>query len=207
MLSVPGRRPQTHATQAGAGRRRNLPGNARPVVDRAPETARFSNTDAAPNPGAAGGVSMVVIVSVPLACMLALAAPGGEVAWWTRGRGGAGGFGAGANGWTSHTLADTRNEHTMATDATVAVAGSLSLRVPPKGTASAGLDVTLLPAKGAALPPQLDLYATFVDSRGRTVPVYLPTRVPIARTVALGASRDSASPLPAGSARSGPCSR
>jgi hypothetical protein len=123
--------------------------------------------------------------------------PGGEVAWWTRGRGGAGGFGAGANGWTSHTLADTRNEHTMATDAAVAVAGSLSLRVPPKGTASAGLDVTLLPAKGAALPPQLDLYATFVDSRGRTVPVYLPTRVPIARTVALGASRDSASPLPA----------
>ncbi|MBU3682499.1 MAG: hypothetical protein FGM39_00480 [Phycisphaerales bacterium] len=49
-------------------------------MDRAPETARFSNTDAAPNPGAAGGVSMVVIASVPLACMLALAAPGGVAA-------------------------------------------------------------------------------------------------------------------------------
>ena len=80
MLSVPGGRPQTRRRRDGAGGRRNLPGNGRPDVDRAPETARFSNTDAAPNPGAAGGVSMVVIASVPLACMLALAAPGGVVA-------------------------------------------------------------------------------------------------------------------------------
>ena len=116
--------------------------------------------------------------------------PSGEVAWWTRGRAGTGPFGAGANGWTSHTLADTRNEHTMGTSA--AARGSLALAVPPRGTASADLAVTLMPSPGEALPPQLDLYATFVDSRGRTVPVYLPTRVPIARSVARAASRASA---------------
>ena len=51
-----------------------------PGVDRAPGTANFLNTDAAPNRGAAVGVSMAMPAFVALACMLALAAPGGVAA-------------------------------------------------------------------------------------------------------------------------------
>jgi hypothetical protein len=121
----------------------------------------------------------------------------GSTAWWTRGRAGSGAFGAGANGWTSHTMADVHNEHTMSTAAAIVAPGSLELRVPPKGQARAELPLTVMPARGPVLPPQLDLYATFEDSRGRTVPVYLPTRVPIARTVPLAGTREQAPPFPA----------
>ena len=121
----------------------------------------------------------------------------GATAWWTRGRSGTGAFGAGANGWTSHTLADTHNEHTMATASAVVAPGALELEVPPKGDSRAELTLTVMPARGAVLPPQLELYATFVDSRGRTVPVYLPSRVPVARVVPAAASRAAAVPFPA----------
>jgi len=56
--------------------------------------------------------------------------------------------------------------------------------------------VTILPRPDAALPPQLDVYATFVDSKGRTVPVYLPTRLPVERTITLPGSRDGSAPMP-----------
>lgn len=121
----------------------------------------------------------------------------GSVAWWTRGRGGAGAFGAGANGWTSHTLADVHNEHTMSTATAIVAPGALEMRVAPKGDARAELAFTVMPAGGPVLPPQLDLYATFVDSHGRTVPVYLPTRVPVARVVPLAGSRGEAPAFPA----------
>ncbi len=121
----------------------------------------------------------------------------GATAWWTRGRAGMGAFGAGANGWTSHTLADTHNAHTMATGAATVAPGELAVTVPPKQESRAEISLTLMPAPGAVLPPQLDVYATFEDSRGRTVPVYLPTRVPVARAVRTAGSRDASIAYPA----------
>jgi hypothetical protein len=125
----------------------------------------------------------------------------GRIAWWTSGLGGLAGAapGAGSNGWTSHTLADTDNAHTMARESRAVVRtarGALQASVPPKGEATVEVPVTVLPKADAMLPPQLDVYATFIDSKGRTVPVYLPTRLPIERRVALPGSRDQASPMP-----------
>ena len=53
-----------------------------------------------------------------------------------------------------------------------------------------------MPQSGTILAPQLDMYATFVDSKGRSVPIYLPTRLPIDRTVQLGTDVTSAVSLP-----------
>ena len=125
----------------------------------------------------------------------------GRIAWWTSGLGGLAGAapGAGSNGWTSHTLADTDNAHTMARESRAvarAERGAIEIAVPPKGEASIEVPVTILPSPDATLPPQLDVYATFVDSKGRTVPVYLPTRLPIERRVALPGARDGAPAMP-----------
>jgi hypothetical protein len=127
--------------------------------------------------------------------------PDGRIAWWISGLGGLAGAspGAGSNGWTSHTLADTDNSHTMAREVRAtarAARGALRASVPPKGEATVEVPVTILPQPGTTLPPQLDVYATFADSKGRTVPVYLPTRLPVDRRLSLPATRDAASEMP-----------
>ena len=118
--------------------------------------------------------------------------PGAPPAWWTPGRAGRGSPGApgGANGWTSHALADVDNEHTMSAHARSVVRvrpDALSVELAPGESRSVEIPVEVLPQRGSDVRvPQVDLYATFADGKGRTVPVYLPTRLPIARTVRPG---------------------
>jgi hypothetical protein len=118
--------------------------------------------------------------------------PGQAPAWWTAGRAGRGtpGAPAGANGWTSHALADVDNEHTMSAHARAVVRvdpAALSVELAPGESRTVEVPVEVLPQPVADVrAPQVDLYATFVDGKGRTVPVYLPTRLPIARTVRAG---------------------
>ena len=125
----------------------------------------------------------------------------GPAVWWTAGRAGQGtpGTTGGANGWTSHTLADVDYASTMATNARSMLrvaSGACEYDVPAKSEVTIEVPVTLMPQSGTILAPQLDMYATFVDSKGRTVPIYLPTRLPIDRTVQLGTDVASAVSLP-----------
>jgi hypothetical protein len=124
----------------------------------------------------------------------------GNPTWWTPGRAGRGtpGTAGGANGWTSPVLADIDNAATMANNARAIVRfapGAGERTVAPKGEATVDVPVTLLPAPGL-IAPQLDVYLTFVDSKGRTVPVYLPTRLPVERTVPVAASIEDATRVP-----------
>ncbi|MCX5641025.1 MAG: metallophosphoesterase [Planctomycetota bacterium] len=125
----------------------------------------------------------------------------GPAVWFTAGRAGRGtpGTTGGMNGWTSHTLADIDNASTMANNARAVLQvapGACDRTIPAKGEATIEVPMTLLPQSGTVLAPQLDVYATFVDSKGRTVPIYLPTRLPIERTIQLSASLQDATPLP-----------
>lgn len=125
----------------------------------------------------------------------------GPSIWWTAGRAGSGtpGTTGGSNGWTSHTLADVDNASTMTNNARAMLhvaAGACEREVPAKSEVTMEVPLTLMPQSGVVLAPQLDVYATFVDSKGRTVPVYLPTRLPIERTIQLSAQLQDATPLP-----------
>ena len=127
--------------------------------------------------------------------------PDGPPAWWTAGRAGRGtpGTTGGVNGWTSHVLADIDNPFTMQSNARAVVRtapGACERTVEPKGEAVIEVPVTILPQSGMVLAPQLEVYATFTDSKGRTVPVYLPTRLPVQRTVVTAARIDDAAPIP-----------
>lgn len=122
--------------------------------------------------------------------------------WWTpASESGAAPWSAGINGWTSHTAFDIDNPHTMRRGGVQVVnpAGPVLVNeVPPGGKVSVPLELKLL-LEGVppdAPPPQLDLYVTFTDSRGREVPVFMPTRVPMKRTVSLGAEVDQATAWP-----------
>ena len=132
-----------------------------------------------------------------------LAGAGGPPIWWTAGRAGRGtaGTAGGTNGWTSHAPADVDNAHTMANNARSVVAaapGALRIEVPPGAARTVDVPVTLLPQRpDGVLAPQLDAYATFVDTKGRTVPVWLPTRLPVARSVRVGTDPDAAPPYAA----------
>ena len=115
--------------------------------------------------------------------------PGAAPAWWTPGRGGRGTPGApgGTNGWTSHALSDVDNEHTMSAHARSVVEcepGALAAELAPGAERTVTLRARLLPQPtGDVRAPQLDVYAVFADTKSRSVPVYLPTRLPIERTV------------------------
>jgi hypothetical protein len=127
--------------------------------------------------------------------------PDAPPAWWTAGRAGRGtpGTPGGANGWTSHVLADTDNPYTMTSNARAVVRtapGACERTVEPKSEAVIEVPITILPQPGMVLAPQLEVYATFTDSKGRTVPVYLPTRLPVQRTVNAAARIEDAAPLP-----------
>lgn len=131
-----------------------------------------------------------------------LQVPGAAPAWWTAGRDGRGTPGApgGVNGWTSHALADVDNTHTMSTRARSAVQaepGALAADVPPGGERTVTLKARLLPQPTDDVrAPQLDVYAVFVDTKGREVPVYLPTRLPIERTVKAAPKQSGAAAYP-----------
>ena len=115
--------------------------------------------------------------------------PGKPPLWLTPGRAGRGTPGApgGSNGWTSHALADVDNEHTMSAHARSVVRidpGAIAAELRPGEKRTIEVPVEVLPQPVADVrAPQADLYATFVDGKGRTVPVYLPTRLPVSRTV------------------------
>ena len=119
---------------------------------------------------------------------------GAAPAWWTPGRGGRGTPGApgGSNGWTSHALADVDNEHTMSAHARSVVEcepGALAAELAPGAERAVSVRARLLPQPtGDVRAPQLDVYAVFTDTKSRTVPVYLPTRLPIERTVQAAAA-------------------
>ena len=131
-----------------------------------------------------------------------LTAPGAAPAWWTPGRGGRGTPGApgGANGWTSHALADVDNEHTMSAHARRVVEcdpGALAAELAPGAERTVSLPARLLPQPvGDVRTPQLDVYAVFTDTKSRPVPVYLPTRLPIERTVQAATAIDAGAPYP-----------
>jgi hypothetical protein len=96
-------------------------------------------------------------------------------------------------------LADIDNPYTMQSNARAVVRtapGVCERTVEPKGEAVIEVPVTMLPQSGMVLAPQLEVYATFTDSKGRTVPVYLPTRLPVQRTVNAAARIEDATPLP-----------
>jgi hypothetical protein len=145
-------------------------------------------------------------IDVPIRITLAppgvITVPGRAPLWWTAGRAGRGtpGAPAGANGWTSHARADVDNPHTMPLDATAAVEAdpaAAEAEVAPGASRTLRIPVRLPEGTAATLPaPQLELYATFIDGKGRTVPVWLPTRLPIRRTVEAASSIDAAAPLP-----------
>lgn len=125
--------------------------------------------------------------------------PGAAPIWWTPGRDGRGtpGTPGGSNGWTSHALADVDNEHTMSTHARAVVEcepGGLAAELAPGAERTVTVRARLLPQPTSDVrAPQLDAYAVFTDTKNRSVPVYLPTRLPIDRTVeaagGIGASR------------------
>ena len=179
---------------------------------REPSAVRSAGT--LPDPGALPAPAPATVrlelrnpVDVPVRFTLeppgVLGTPGGTPVWWTAGRAGRGTAGAagGANGWTSHAPADIDNAHTMSTNARAVVTtapGALRAEVPPGAARTVEVPVTLLPQRpDGVLVPQLDVYATFVDTKGRTVPVWLPTRLPVARTVRTGADATSAPPYAA----------
>lgn len=143
-------------------------------------------------------------VDVPIRLTLAppgvIPVPGRAPIWWTAGRAGRGtpGTEGGANGWTSHARADVDNPHTMPLDAPAeADPAAVAAELAPGESRTLRFPVRL-PDGGAsrAAAPQLELYATFADGKGRTVPVWLPTRLPVERTVRAATSLADAERLP-----------
>jgi hypothetical protein len=144
-------------------------------------------------------------IDLPITLTLAppgvISAPGRAPLWWTAGRAGRGtpGAPAGANGWTSHARADVDNPHTMPLDAAAeADPAAINAELAPGESRTLRFPVRLPePDAASRSAPQLELYATFTDGKGRTVPVWLPTRLPVERSVRAAPALDAAERLPA----------
>ncbi|MFM7052925.1 MAG: metallophosphoesterase [Planctomycetota bacterium] len=99
--------------------------------------------------------------------------------------------------WTSRTAIDTFNPSTtdLGTPFDLALPEQ-PVRVAPGESRVVEVRVR---SKPMALPPQpapFEIVATFADSRGRTVPIVLRQRVPIARVVDVAATANAAIPYP-----------
>jgi len=144
-------------------------------------------------------------IDLPITLTLAppgvISTPGRAPLWWTAGRAGRGtpGAPAGANGWTSHARADVDNPHTMPLDAAAEVdPAAIDAELAPGESRTLRFPVRLPePDAASRSAPQLEVYATFTDGKGRTVPVWLPTRLPVERSVRAAPALDAAERLPA----------
>jgi hypothetical protein len=99
--------------------------------------------------------------------------------------------------WTSRTPIDTFNAHTTDIDSPfeLALPGE-EIVLAPGATATVRIDARCDALATPPSPPPIEAVARFKDSRGRTVPVLFRLRLPIARSLLLGASADAAVAYP-----------
>ena len=85
--------------------------------------------------------------------------------------------------WLSFTPIDTFNRFTMTVGGPVRVAAAGPITLEPGSVVSIPLDFEIAETPAPWPPPEIRIVATFTDDAGRQVPIVLPRRVPIARTI------------------------
>jgi hypothetical protein len=87
--------------------------------------------------------------------------------------------------WLSFTPIDTFNRYTMTVGGPVRAGAAGPITLEAGSTVSIPLDLEIDEIPAPWPPPEIRVVATFTDDAGRRVPIVLPRRVPIARSVEL----------------------
>lgn len=100
--------------------------------------------------------------------------------------------------WTSRTPIDTFNLATTDLESPFQLELPTEvIRLAPNETRSVRIPVSAAAQVEPRMPAPFDVVATFVDGKSRRVPIVLRQRVPITRTIQLGASLEAATAYPA----------
>lgn len=102
----------------------------------------------------------------------------------------------GRENWVSWTPVDCFNPHVTALVGPFNISNLESHPVAPGDTTQIPITVRSTPVNEPTQPPPLELTVTLEDGKGRTVPVRIPLRVPIERTVLVPESIEKAQAFP-----------